>query len=433
MNEGAARDERRIGGLSLDFWRFWSGQAISTLGTAFTSFAIPLLIYKLTGSAVNLGLATASTMLPYLFFGLIIGAWVDRLDRKRLMIVTNCLLAAVAASTPILYAAGMLTVWWLYLAGFLGSTLFIFFNSAEYAALPSLVPTDDLTAANGRIEASYSTAFIIGPVLAGGLSALVSLPDLLLVDAASYLIAALTLVLVRGSFNQRSEEAKEPTNIRQDVVEGLRYVLGHPVLRNISLMMAMVNFVSVTFGTQLVLFAKERLAASNSEIGLLFAAEGAGIVALSLLAGPLRKRWSFSRVALTALASEGVCIMAVAFTRFFWLAVPLFGVSAGLGILFNINTRSVRQAIVPNHMLGRVMSIASVLAWSAIPVGSFLGGIAIQRTGNVALVYGVIGIFTVVIPAIFSFTALGHADRYLPAAKEADGEEEGAAVLQVIS
>jgi hypothetical protein len=101
-------------------------------------------------------------------------------------------------------------------------------------------------------------------------------------------------------------------------------------------------------------------------------------------------------------------------TQWYGAAVVLWAVSSGLGILFNINTGSLRQAIVPNHMLGRVISIAGVLAWSAIPLGTLLGGLVIQWTGNVALVFAAIGVLTFLIPLGFSFTALGHAERYLP-------------------
>ena len=106
-------------------------------------FALPLLIFKLTGSALNLAIASATTFLPYLLFGLLIGAWVDRVDRKRLMIVTDLLRALVLASIPLLAALDMLSVWWIYTAGFLTSTLTIGFNSAEFAAIPSLVAHDD--------------------------------------------------------------------------------------------------------------------------------------------------------------------------------------------------------------------------------------------------------------------------------------------------
>lgn len=361
-----------------DFWKFWLGQTISNFGSSFSQFALPLLVYKLTGSALNLGIASAATFLPYLLFGLLIGAWVDRIDRKRLMIGTDIARALITALIPLLAGLHMLAVYWIYGVTFILSTLTIFFNTGEFAAIPSLVNQDDLVTANGRIQASYSAASIAGPLLAGVLVALLSLPMILLIDAASFIVSAFSLVLVTTSFNATTDETRTRTSVRQDVADGLRYVLGHPVLRNISAMMALVNVVGSSTYAQLVLFAKHRLGASDPQVALLYAAGGAGVVVLSLAAGPLRKRWSFSRVALSALMLQGLLTIAMAATRWYWAAVVLWAVGSGLGILFNINTGSLRQAIVPNHMLGRVMSIAGVLAWSAIPVGTFLGGLLIQ-------------------------------------------------------
>jgi predicted MFS family arabinose efflux permease len=323
----------------------------------------------------------------------------------------------------------MLSVGWIYIDGFLISTLTIGFNSAEFAAIPSLVGHGEadagqaLVTANGRIQASYSAATVVGPLLAGLLVAVLSLPALLLFDALSFVISAGALALIRRSFNAGGP-ARAASSIWQDVTEGLRYVLGHPVLRNISLMMALVNFVGSTVYAQLVLFAKERLLASDSQVGLLYSAGSLGVVVLSLAAGPLRKRWSFSTVALGALALQGLLVVAMALTRWYWAALPIWMLCSGLGILFNINTGSLRQAIVPNHLLGRVISIAGVLAWSAIPLGTLLGGLAITWTGDVALVYGVSGVLTVIIPLLFALTPLGHAERYMPAAEERAGNEE---------
>ncbi len=405
--------------LNSDFWKYWAGQTISNLGSSVTLFALPLLVYNLTGSAINLGLTTAAEFTPYLLFGLLLGAWVDRVDRKRMMILTDIARALVVASIPLLAVLDHLSVWWIYAVGFLHSTLTICFEAGQFAAIPNLVSQDDLVTANGRIQASYSTASIIGPLLAGLLVALVPLPKLILIDASSFLISALSLGIIKTSFNSSKRETK--TSLGQDVIEGLRYVLRHPVLRNISLMMAMVNFVATTTYAQLVLFAKEQLAANDTQVSLLYSAGSAGVVVLSLLAGPLRKRWSFSRVALSALMMEGLLGVIFSFMHWYWTALILWSCMAGLGILFNINTGSLRQAIVPNHLLGRVISIASVLAWSAIPLGSLLGGFAIGWTKNVVLVYAVIGALTFLIPFCFSFTALGHAERYLP--KEEKVEE----------
>src|SRR5215470_1210002 len=101
-----------------DFWKYWTGQTISNLGSSITLFALPLLVYKLTGSALNLGIATAATFLPYLLFGLVLGAWTDRVDRKRMMIGTDIARALIIASIPLLAALGLLSIWWIYLVAF---------------------------------------------------------------------------------------------------------------------------------------------------------------------------------------------------------------------------------------------------------------------------------------------------------------------------
>jgi MFS family permease len=404
------------GRLRSDFWKYWTGQTISNLGSSITLFALPLLVYKLTGSSINLGISTAANFLPYLLLGLLLGAWTDRVDRKRMMIFTDGARAAIIALIPILALSGNLNVWWIYAVGFAHSTLTICFESGQFAAIPSLVNQDDLVTANGRIQASYSGASILGPLLAGALVTIMPLQMLMFLDAASFLLSALSLSLIATGFNQQQHQERK--HIWYDVSEGLRYVLGHPVLRNISIMMALVNFTAITVTAQLVLFAQERLHATDTQISMLYAAGSIGIVVLSLAAGPLRKRWSFSTVALSALMIEGLLTIALAFTQWYWLGVLLWGIASGLGILFNINTSSLRQAIVPNQMLGRVMSIASVLAWSAIPVGSLLGGYAVGWTKNIVLVYAVIGIVMFLIPFCFSFTALGHANDYIKQATE---------------
>jgi MFS family permease len=411
----AGAEGRRLRLLSGDFGRFWLGQTISNLGSSFTFFALPLLVFNLTGSPINLGITTACEFVPYLLFGLVIGAWVDRVDRRRLMIATDLARAAVIATIPLLAAADALSVGWIYAVAFASATLTIAFDAAEFAAIPSLVPSDDdLVTANGRVQASYSAAQIAGPLLAGLLITVAPVQQVLWVDAASFLVSAGTLALIGRAFNApRDTEPRRA--IRQEVAEGLRYVLGHPVLRNISAMMALINLVAATVYAQLVVFAKRQLDASDSRVALLYAAGSAGVVLLSLAAGPVRRRLSFSAAALGALLLDGLLMTALAATSWYWAALALWAAISGLGIFFNINTVSLRQQIVPNHLLGRVISIAGVLAWSAIPVGALAGGWAVERTGSVALVYAVIGAVVVLIALAFSFGPVGHADRYLPA------------------
>lgn len=227
----------------------------------------------MTGSALNLALASAATSLPGLLFGLLIGAWVDRVDRKQLMICADLARAVVIASIPLLALWNWFPIWWSYAVGFVNTTLAICFGFVRVTAIARLVTHDNLVTANGRMSASFAATGVIGPLLAGYLVALMPTSRLLLFDAASFLISAALLARITSSFNVTT--VREQITL-YDIVEGLRYVLQHPGLRAIAAIAALVNFVDVTIGTQIVLFVKEWLQASDSQLGLFYAAESLG-------------------------------------------------------------------------------------------------------------------------------------------------------------
>lgn len=397
-----------------DFQLYWAGETVSNLGSSFTLFAAPLLVFRLTGSALSLGLSTAAETLPYLLFGLLIGAWVDRVNRKHLMLVIDLLQALTIASLPVVSLVGDLNVWWLYGIGFVSATLKIGFESSQFTVVPALVSKEDLVTANGRLQASFSAAQLLGPVLAGAMLFVMPLPALLFLDAASFLVSAGALLLMRARLSATASPKRH--SVRRDVVEGLRYVWRYPVLPAISLMPPLMNFLTVSTTAQLVLLAGVAYHAGNTEIGFLYASGSLGIVCCSLLAGLLRKRWSFSQVALGALLLFGLLLLALGYIPWYWVAVAVWGGSQGAEQLFNLSAMSLRQAIVPDHLLGRVQSVALVLGYSSIPLGALAGGLVLQHVGvsSVAQVYEAIGVLIVVGAVGFSFTALGHAERYLP-------------------
>jgi len=369
----------------------------------------------------------------------VLGAVVDRVDRKRAMIGTDLARGASIAVLPVLAAVGLLRVEYIYAVGFVQATLGIVFDAGEFAAIPSLVATDDLVTANGRIMAVNQATGILGPALAGALVALMSAVDLLFVDAASFALSALTLAAIRTSFNPERTPVEQPAeppsvvrSLLQDVREGLDYVWHHPVLRSISIMMALINFFGSSAYTQLVLFAKRVFAASDQQVGWLFAAGSAGVVLVGLSAGWLRRRLSFPVVALGALVVSGLCMAGMAYSPWFWLALVLWAGQNGFGLLLNINTAALRQAIVPNHLLGRIMSIAGVLAWSAIPLGALAGAAVIRATDDVAVVYLGMGLITAAIAAAFALSPIRHGERYLAEAKAAGKSEddEGTPVVE---
>src|SRR5258708_9401154 len=118
MRANNSTSSKQASKFNSDCWKYWTGQTISNLGSSITLFALPLLVYKITGSALNLGITTAAEFLPYLLFGLILGAWTDRVDRKRMMIAADIGRTLIIASIPVMAALGLLTVWWIYLVGF---------------------------------------------------------------------------------------------------------------------------------------------------------------------------------------------------------------------------------------------------------------------------------------------------------------------------
>ena len=255
-----------------------------------------------------------ATFVPYLLFGLILGAVVDQVDRKRMMVAVDLARAAVISVLPILAVTDNLEVWHIYVVAFVLSTLGILFDCGEFAAVPSLVPADDLVTANGWIMATNSAGQVLGPVLAGVLLAVVPVANLLFVDAASFLVSALALMAIRGSLQHRRSTHRGAARRRcrgsgrrsATSAKACATCCSHPVLRTISLMMALINFVGATQGAQLVLFAKEELDATDTQVGLLYAAGSAGVVIIGLVAGPIRRRLSFAVTALGALVVSGL-------------------------------------------------------------------------------------------------------------------------------
>lgn len=420
--DGAVHRRR---GFGRDFRLYFLSQVVSQLGTSFTLFALPLLVFKLTGSPTNLALTTVATFVPYLLFGLVLGAVVDQVDRRRMMISVDLARAALIAVLPLLSITDNLHVEHIYVVAFLQSTLGILFDCGEFAAVPSLVPADDLVTANGWIMATNSAGQVLGPVLAGVLLAVVPVANLLFVDSATFLLSALALVGIRRSFNTADPPTEGPVatsrlrRLGRDVRDGLRYVLGNPVLRTISLMMAIINFVGATQGTQLVFFAKEELSATDTQVGVLYAAGSAGVVVIGLVAGAIRRRLSFAVTALGALVVSGVALAGFGLVRWYPASLVLWAAASGFGLLLNINTGALRQAIVPPHLFGRVISIAGVLAWSAIPLGAIAGASVIEATDNVGAVYVGMGLLTAAIAMTFAFSPIRDGDRYLADAKEA--------------
>ena len=421
--EGARR-------LGRDFWLYFSGQSVSQLGSSFTAFALPLLVFKLTHSATNLAITTAAEFVPYLLFGLVLGAVVDRVDRRKMMLRTDLARAGVIAVLPVLSLFGVLEVWQIYVVTFVQSTLGILFICGEFAAIPALVGEDELVTANARIMATNNVGPILGPTVAGALVAFVPVAQLLFFDAG-YVPGLRWLPHGHPAQLQRGDEAgregggvagPQPARRRPG---GARLRLAPPG--------AAVDL-DHDGADQLRLLDRERAAG---------AVRRAGAERVELRGGvPVRLRRRRYRGGepgggadppapvvcghrtrcdrrLRARADghgAGPCYPA---------ALVLWGASSGFGLLLNINTGALRQAIVPPQLFGRVVSVAQVLAWSAIPLGAIAGAAAINAS-SVTTVYAAIGVLIVAIALAFALSPVGKGDRYLAEAAERRAEQAAA-------
>jgi MFS family permease len=372
--------------LGSDFTHFWLGQTISALGSSFTLFALPLLVFKLTGSAIGLAGTLAAGFLPYPLLGLVIGAWSDRFDRRRLMVASDVGRALVVAAIAVLALSAHLSIWLVYPLAFAQTALAIAFDAGQSAAVQRLVASERLVTANGRLQASVSGAQLLGPPLAGAIVLVLPLESVLLGDSLSFCVSAFSLLLIRTPFGDPGARPAR-RRLRAEIAEGLAFVLSSPILRNISLMLASATFFYAAASSELVLFAKEKLGAADSEIGLIFGAGSLGGLLTALAAPAISRRLGFASRTFGAAAAKGLLLVFFAAVSELWLGTLVWLLVLGCGTLFGVSSETVRQTIVPNELLGRVRSITSVISWSLMPLGAILGGVLVEESGNPSLLY----------------------------------------------
>jgi MFS family permease len=215
--------------------------------------------------------------LPWVLFGLLGGAVLDRVDRKRAMVIADVVRGAIIFVIPALAAVGDLSLLWIYLVVFGQACMQVIFSSGQFTAAVALVDKDRLVRANSLIEASYSGATVAGSGIAGLMFSVLPIADALYVDGLSFFVSAASLLLVRRSFNEQAPAGLRFGSMRAlfktlaaDTKDGLAYVWHHPVLRSLSLQLMIVNLFGSAATAELALFATQRLGADNSQVGYLY-------------------------------------------------------------------------------------------------------------------------------------------------------------------
>ena len=258
-----------------DYRQLFAATTVAQFGFQISQLAVPLVaVVVLAASPWQVGLLTTITMAPFLLVGLPAGAWVDRLRRRRVMIVADLGRAVLLATVPLAWWAGWLTIWQLYAVAFLVGALTVFFDVAYQSYLPTLVGRAQLVEGNSKLEAVRSTAHLGGPALAGQLIRLMSAPVALLLDAVALATSALFVAKIRQREPQPTPSPD--ANLVREIREGLRFVLGHRLLRPIVTCTSLFNLFAAANGAMMILFLERVLGLDAGTIGLVFTVSGAG-------------------------------------------------------------------------------------------------------------------------------------------------------------
>jgi MFS family permease len=359
--------------LPTGFARLWSAQTISSLGDGVTHGALPLLSLTLTRDPMALAVVTAAGTLPWLLFGVLGGALVDRWDRRRTMWVTDAARAVLLAIPAAAAALDVLSIPLLAAVAFLLGVGGLFFDTAATAYLPDLLGRDPalLERANARLRGTQTAASgFAGPPAGSALLALGRAVPLL-ADAISFALSAL-LVRSLPATSRRVSQARE--SLLRQARAGATYVFRDRLLLGLALRPAVGNIAFTAVETVLALFAHDRLGLATFGFGLLLTAEATGGLLGAGIASFLGRQLGTGTALACTAAVEGLAILGLAAAPNPYAAgVALAACGAGMGATM-VLAPSLRQAIVPAHLLGRVTSTSRMLGMCAAPFGAFLGG-----------------------------------------------------------
>jgi MFS family permease len=363
-----------------DFLLLWWGQTVSRAGSQVSQLALPTVaILVLHATPFEVGLLSALEFLAFPVLGLVAGVYADRLRRRPIMIVTDIGRAIVLGSVPVGYFAGALSMYQLYAVALVTGVCTVFFEIAYQSYLPALIDRGDLVEGNSKLEVTSSGAQIVGPALAGFLIQVFKAPLAVLVDAASFLVSVVSIALIRKPEPQpQPHTGAGKQGFVVEMREGLGTVLKNPYLRRIAGCTATSNLGSNMLFAVYLIFAYRDLNLSPGTVGVIFGLGSFGFLGGAFLATPMAKRLGLGPTLLVSSVAAGAASFLTPLAHY-GLAIPLLiasGVLVGLFIpVYNINQVSMRQAITPDRLQGRMNATMRTIVWGTIPIGSFVGGI----------------------------------------------------------
>lgn len=420
--------------LGRSFRLLWAGEGVSLLGTATTSVLLPLLAVTQFGAGPGwMGLLTAAAWLPWLLVGLPAGAWLDRLDPRRVMIAADLVAAVTLSTVPLAWALGLLKLPQLLVVALLGGVATVFFRTAYIKLLPLIVPSAHLETANARLLGTESAMQVAGPGLAGVLAQVVSAAAGLVLDVVGFLFSAWCLWRIRIDPAARRPTPSITDRLRTQIAAGVRVVLGDRHLRVLMVIGGMSNFGLTGYSALLVLFLVRGLGLSSGRLGVVLMIGSVGGVLGALVAPVLARRLGAGRASTLFFLVAGPSALLVGAPsdseHAYLTSLGLFLV--GMAVVGgNVIRGAWRQRYIPAHLMGRVVTTMQVVNYGTMPLAGVVAGLLGQRIGVQPAITVLAGVHACASLSVL-LTSYGRG-RDLPAAMAGSasrsGERQGRAV-----
>lgn len=370
--------------LNRNFNLLWLGEGVSVLGNATTSILLPLLAITGFGAGPGwMGALTAAAWLPWLLIGLPAGAWVDRLDSRRVMIVADLVAATALSSVPFAWLLDLLTLPQLVVVALLNGGCAVFFRTAYVKLIADIVEPENLEEANARLYGTESAMQVVGPGLGGVMAQVLSAAGGLAVDAISFVVSAVCLIRIRPSRPEKVEEtATEPFVAR--IRAGIAYVAHDRYLRILTVIGGISNFGLTGYATLLVLFLVDDLHLRPSLVGAVLMLGSLGGLLGAVLARRISQRWGSGRASTALLIGAGPPALLIPLAgpgwNVTWLVAGLFLVGVFV-VAGNVVRAAWRQQYVPARLMGRVITTSQVVNFGSMPVAGAVAGILGETLG----------------------------------------------------
>ena len=364
---------------SRNFRLFFGGQTVSLVGTWMTRLAMSWLVYRLTGSAWLLGVIGFAGQIPTFIFGPVAGAWVDRLNRHRVLLVTQVLSMVQSFWLAALVLTHRVTVRDIIWLSIFQGVINAFDMPARQAFLTEMVDSrEDLPNAIALNSSMVNGSRLIGPSLAGLVVAAVGEGWCFFIDGASYIAVIISLLAMR--FTAR-EVQRRTTSVMADILEGWRYVSGFTPVRNLLLLLALVSFVGMPYTVLMPIMAGNILHGGPNTLGLLMGASGVGALTSALMLAGRKSVVGLGRVVPIATGIFGVGLVAFGLSRWLPLSILLM-MFTGYGMMQEMAaSNTILQTVVPEDKRGRVMSFYAMAFMGTAPFGSLGAGLVAERIG----------------------------------------------------